>query len=227
MIRPMCRAMVHASRGSRPGRSPAYGVTGTALAVAISVWSSAISAQPAAGSAASPEAPTAINVLLFGKAAPPPMVPAAHSELKTVRSLNPLSELNPADLTAFRGRPLFAPSRRPIPPPAQVVAVPVVVPPPAIGGAPDLRLVGIVAISDESVAILRRPSGGSALPLRVGDAVDEWRVASIAAESVLLRNGDREHSYVLFSRKSNLPGAVAPTVPSIAGRGISSILLRP
>lgn len=111
-------------------------------------------------------------------------------------SLNPLSTLDPATLDAFKGRPLFAPSRRP-PSPQPVLAAP---PAPVATDAPppDLRLVGVVAGVDKAVAILRRPAGGSTLNLKLGDAVETWRVQSIGPDRVTLRDGSRETTYRLF-----------------------------
>ncbi|WP_375454012.1 hypothetical protein [uncultured Methylobacterium sp.] len=113
------------------------------------------------------------------------------------RGLNPLSALDPTALGAFRGRPLFAPSRRPPPPrPAAIVPLaPVVVASPP----PDLRLVGVVAGADRAVAILRRPAGGPSLNLKVGDTVEAWRVETIAPDRVTLRDGERATTYRLFA----------------------------
>lgn len=112
------------------------------------------------------------------------------------RVLNPLSTLDRESLSAFKGRPLFAPGRRPpalrqafVPPPPVAMATPV----------PDLRLVGIVAGIDKAVAILRRNAGGPSLNVKVGDAVDTWRVQAITPDRVVLREGEREQTYRLFA----------------------------
>lgn len=131
------------------------------------------------------------------------------------QNLNPLSTLDPAALDAFRGRPLFAPSRRPPPPPPQAFVAPpasteVDTPP------PDLRLVGVVAGVDKAVAILRRPAGGSSLSLKIGDVVGTWRVHAIGPDRATLREGTREVTYRLFtvgpSSPQGLRGGVPPPI---------------
>lgn len=132
------------------------------------------------------------------------------------QNLNPLGTLDPATLDAFRGRPLFAPSRRP-PPPRQVFAAPRA--PVAVEAPlPDLRLVGVVAGVDNAVAILRRPTGGSSLSLKVGDSVETWRVQAIGPDRVTLRDGTRETTYRLFS-----VGPSSPPGPRLGGPSPISI----
>lgn len=128
-------------------------------------------------------------------------------------NLNPLSALDPATLDAFKERPLFAPSRRaPSPQPVPVAPLaPVAVDAPP----PDLRLVGVIAGVDKAVAILRRPAGGSTLNLKLGDAVDTWRVQSIGPDRVTLRDGSRETTYRLFG--------IGPSRPPDSGAGTPPI----
>ncbi|TXM69577.1 hypothetical protein FV222_02065 [Methylobacterium sp. WL103] len=131
------------------------------------------------------------------------------------QNLNPLSTLDPGTLDAFKGRPLFAPSRRP-PPPRQVFTAP---PAPVAVEAPppDLRLVGVVAGVDKAVAILRRPTGGSSLSLKLGDSVETWRVQAIGPDRVTLRDGTRETTYRLFSVGASSPPGVRPGGPPPIG----------
>lgn len=137
-----------------------------------------------------------------------------HSPSSPAQNLNTLSTLNPAALDAFRGRPLFAPSRRPPPPPQVFVAptAPMTVAP----SPPDLRLIGVIAGVDKAVAILRRPTGGSSLSLKLGEAVETWRVYAIGPDRVTLRDGTREATYRLFtgglSSPQGLQGSVPPTI---------------
>ncbi|WP_375462391.1 hypothetical protein [uncultured Methylobacterium sp.] len=142
--------------------------------------------------------------------AAPTAVPPATA---AARTLNPLSALDPAGLGAFRGRPLFAPSRRP--PPARPVEV---APPQAVAvlsPPPDLRLVGVVAGLDKAVAILRRAAGGASLNLKIGDSVDAWRVDTIAPDRVTLRDGERAQTYRLFT-----VGGSAPSAPPLLTSGV-------
>ena len=124
-------------------------------------------------------------------------VPGAFPPTGAVQTLNPLSSLDAATLDAFKGRPLFAPSRR-SPPPRQALATP---PPPVAVEAPppNLRLVGIVSGVDNAVAILRNASGGPSLSLKVGDVIETWRVQTIGPDRVTLREGARELTYRLFA----------------------------
>ena len=156
-----------------------------------------------------------VLVLLGSEIAPTSaQVSDVHSPAGPAQNLNPLSTLDPATLDAFRGRPLFAPSRRP-PPPRQIFTAPatplaVETPP------PDLRLVGVVAGVDNAVAILRRPTGGSSLSLKLGDSVETWRVQAIGPDRVTLRDGTRETTYRLFSvGPSSPPGPRLGGPPSI------------
>lgn len=114
-----------------------------------------------------------------------------------VGTLNPLSVLDRTTLDAFKSRPLFSATRRP-PPASPQIFVPT---PPAVAlsQAPDLRLIGVVSGVDKAVAILRRPSGGPSLSLKVGDTVETWRVQAISPDRVILREGDREQIYRLFA----------------------------
>lgn len=155
---------------------------------------------------------TVLVSILLGSAIVPASAQVADARPPTgaAQSLNPLSALDPAALDAFRGRPLFAPSRRP-PPPRQVLVAPPA--PVAIEAPPpDLRLVGVVAGVDNAVAILRRPAGGSALSLKLGDSVETWRVQAIGPDRVTLRDGARETTYRLFG-----VGPASPSGPRNGG----------
>lgn len=137
------------------------------------------------------------------------------SGLGATRTLNPLSSLDPGSLDAFKGRPLFAPSRRPAPV-RQDTAAPAL--PVVESAAPDLRLVGVVSGLDTAVAILRRTPDGSPLNLKVGDTVDAWRVELIAPDRVTLREGEREKTYRLFTvGGANRTAAprLAPSIPQL------------
>lgn len=157
-----------------------------------------------------------LGVVLLGSVIEPAgaQVADARPASGPAHSLNPLSTLDPATLDAFRRRPLFAPSRRPPPPRQALVAPPA---PVAVEPAPpDLRLVGVVAGVDNAVAILRRPAGGPALSLRLGDSVETWRVQAIGPDRVTLRDGARETTYRLFSvGPSSPPGPRGANLPPI------------
>ena len=127
-------------------------------------------------------------------------------------SLNPLRALRPADLGAFREKPLFTPSRQPPRAPQRLPeapsSAPIVAAPP-----PRVRLTGIIQGASAPAAILWRSEAGPTATVRLGDDVDGWRVASIDALSILLRSWTREQEYKLFG-PSPAPVGGPPTAPA-------------
>jgi general secretion pathway protein N len=128
---------------------------------------------------------------------------------------NPLDGLRLEDLTATRDRPLFAPTRRPPPPPVRVEA-PTPEAPPAdekagAVGPPPFDLVGAVVGNGEAFALLRNKATSKVVRLRPGDDADGWRVGAIGVRSVALERDGREESLALAA-----PQPVAATV-EVAG----------
>ena len=139
---------------------------------------------------------------------------------------NPLQAQSLDRLTATRDRPLFSPSRRPVPPPpppvepAPVVAAP---PPP-----PSVTLFGIVIDGEGARAIIR--SGTAKVErVQIGDEIGGWKVSQIEGRKLVLSLDDRFATVTLFNDEDGgqLPGhdgqadrsrndAVQGTVPQTA-----------
>jgi len=124
---------------------------------------------------------------------------AQPSEQTTGARANPL-EAQPLDrLSVTRDRPLFSPTRRPIPPPPPPPpeAAPVaVVPQP-----PNLQLFGIVVDDDGARAIVR--SGAEKVDrVQIGDDIGGWKVAQIEGRRLVLSLDGRLATFTLFNNDS-------------------------
>lgn len=98
-------------------------------------------------------------------------------------------------------RPLFSPSRRPPPPPAEPVAnAPVLSEQP-----PDLRLLGLYGTGGEGAG----PGGvvaridGQVRRIRLGDSIGRWTLKELRPDAAVLAAGDVQHVYSL----QRAPGA--------------------
>jgi hypothetical protein len=113
---------------------------------------------------------------------------------------NPL-EAQPLDrLSATRERPLFSPTRRPIPPPPPPPpeAAPVaVVPQP-----PNLQLFGIV-VDDEGARAIVRSGTEKVDRVQIGDDIGGWKVAQIEGRRLVLSLDGRLATFTLFSNDND------------------------
>jgi hypothetical protein len=116
---------------------------------------------------------------------------------------NPL-EAQPLDrLSATRDRPLFSPSRRPVPPPPPSPSPPVeqapvaVIPPP-----PNVTLVGIV-MDDDGARALIRSSATKADRVQIGDDIGGWKVSQIEGRRLVLSLDGRFATFTLFSNENS------------------------
>jgi hypothetical protein len=109
---------------------------------------------------------------------------------------NPL-EAQPLDrLSATRERPLFSPTRRPIPPPPppSPEAAPVaVVPQP-----PNVQLFGIV-VDDEGARAIVRSGAEKVDRVQIGDDIGGWKVSQIEGRRLVLSLDGRFATFTLFS----------------------------
>jgi general secretion pathway protein N len=121
---------------------------------------------------------------------------AQPSDQSTGTLANPL-EAQPLDrLSATRERPLFSPTRRPIPPPPPPPpeAAPVaVVPQP-----PNVQLFGIV-MDDEGARALVRSGTEKVDRVQIGDDIGGWKVAQIEGRRLVLSLDGRFATFTLFS----------------------------
>jgi hypothetical protein len=110
---------------------------------------------------------------------------------------NPLQAQSLERLSATRDRPLFSPTRRPVPPPPPpVVRAPEVIPPPP---PPNVTVVGIVLGSDEARAIIRSGMGRKFERVTIGDDIGGWKVSQIEGRRLVLSLGERLATFTLFS----------------------------
>jgi general secretion pathway protein N len=109
---------------------------------------------------------------------------------------NPLAVHSLGELTATRDRPLFSPTRRPVPPPMVAEAEPSAAPPPP--APPDILFSGVVMEKKGALAIIRMDASSAPMFVRVGDAVSGWKVGQIARRQMVLQLGRRSATFSLF-----------------------------
>jgi hypothetical protein len=130
---------------------------------------------------------------------------------------NPLQAQSLDRLSATRDRPLFSPSRRPIPPPPPPVArEPEVVPPPP---PPSVTVVGIVLDGEGARAIVRSGMGKKVERVQIGDDVGGWKVSQIEGRRLVLSLGERLATFTLFSDER---GKQSPDEPTATGKSQSA-----
>ena len=121
---------------------------------------------------------------------------AQPSEQPTGTLANPL-EAQPLDrLSATRERPLFSPTRRPIPPPPppSPEAAPVAV----VAQPPNVQLFGIV-VDDEGARAIVRSGAEKVDRVQIGDDIGGWKVAQIEGRRLVLSLDGRFATFTLFS----------------------------
>ena len=129
---------------------------------------------------------------------------------------NPVAALALDGLAATRERPLFSPTRRPLPPsPAAVVVAASPPPPPPVAPPPDLALYGIIEDATGARAIVRPKEDAKVTSLRVSDEVEGWKVASIEPRQLVLSLEDRSVTFTLFDSHAS---AEHPRVKQHAAR---------
>ncbi len=120
------------------------------------------------------------------------------------------------DFSEIARRPLFIPSRRPLPPDTEAPR-----PGPRKAERHRFTLKGVVIVADERMAVLQRRRGRTALRVVEGQQIDGWLVEAILADRVVLRQGETTEEVVLrdiFGARSRpkvrtaVPGT--PTAPA-------------
>ncbi|HEY6256122.1 MAG TPA: hypothetical protein VIY51_10050 [Xanthobacteraceae bacterium] len=122
--------------------------------------------------------------------------------------VNPLAAWSLDRLSATRDRPLFAPTRRPSPPPPAPVARVIEAAPAA--PPPRLTLLGIVTEADGARAMVRTEASDKVVRARLGDEIAGWKVTQIEPRRVILSLDERSVSFTLFAGV----GAKATRAPS-------------
>lgn len=134
---------------------------------------------------------------------------------------NPLWAVSLDLLPATRDRPLFSPSRRPLPPPEShrvetAAAVPAPSPPPSV------VLLGIVADPKGAWALVRAGGSDKIVHARLGDAIAGWKVSEIESRRLVLSSEDRSVSFALFAGIGARNSAdSAPVARTLDARGQS------
>jgi hypothetical protein len=104
-------------------------------------------------------------------------------------------------------RPLFVATRRP---PSPLAALQGQQPPsqPERTGPKGEKLVlgtyllsGIVVSAEQKIVLLKHAATGKSLRVSEGDMLDDWKVATVAPDHVILRRGDREERVSIRERK--------------------------
>lgn len=154
------------------------------------------------------------GLLAWMLALPPKPIPdiAALAARANVNSTN-TSAQTPTQLQAYdeiSKRPLFTPTRRPLPPPA-VKATPTVQP---VRPLPSLVLLGTIITDSERIAFVRLAEQPHGQAVRVDEAIGEWKVMEIRADTIVLKSGALTHAVV--SQAGNAappPSRPMPTSP--------------
>jgi general secretion pathway protein N len=121
---------------------------------------------------------------------------AARTQDAEPPSGNPLWALPLKQLSMTRDRPIFSPSRRPPPPPAQAIVAPVAVRTPVKPAEPEkptVSLLGTIigANADDRIGVFLDTSTQSVVRLRVGEDHHGWVVRLIKArEATLVKSGE-------------------------------------
>jgi len=109
---------------------------------------------------------------------------------------NPLEAQSLDRLSATRDRPLFSPSRRPVPPPPPPVeqaAAPIPPPPP-----PNVKVFGIV-LDDEGARAIVRTGTEKVDRVQIGDHIGGWTVSQIEGRYLVLSLDGRFAKFTLFT----------------------------
>ena len=133
---------------------------------------------------------------------------------------NPLWAIPLRALTETRDRPLFSPSRRP--PPAAVIAAPIVAPrpqPPAAPDHPPLTLVGTVVGGRQAIGVFVDEASKSIVRLRIGQNHDGWILRAVHERDAVFDDRRREAILALpavsgKNRPANLAVNPAQALPA-------------
>jgi general secretion pathway protein N len=110
---------------------------------------------------------------------------------------NPLQVQSLDRLSATRDRPLFSPSRRPVPPPPPPVErVPEAAPPPP---PPNVTVLGIVVDGEGARAMVRSGMKMKVERVQIGDDIGGWKVSEIEGRRLALVLDGRSAIFTLFS----------------------------
>jgi len=148
-----------------------------------------------------------------------PIVPVqSPAHPPTLPALTDVLQFTMAPMPAFSeisARPIFIPTRRPIPPPAApsvaVTPAPPPLPPPAPPPQINVTLVGIMIGDAGRFALVRAAGSQTVTTLAQGEEISGWRVFLILPDRIVLRVGTTETEVAFPVLAPDQPG-VAPVV---------------
>jgi hypothetical protein len=108
------------------------------------------------------------------------------------------------EFAVISARPVFDPARRPVGEP-EAAGMQSLAP-------PDLALVGVAIGSGTSVALLKKTTGGAAISVHLGDAIDGWKLTRIEPGLVVLHAAGTDFT-VKMRAAAGLPQPALNTVP--------------
>jgi general secretion pathway protein N len=152
------------------------------------------------------------------RAAPPGQPIVAQPAAPQAQTGNPLWAVPLRTLSGTRERPIFSPSRRPLP--AAVVAIPAEpapqAPRPVVPERPALALVGTIVGEGERIAIFYNPTTKTTMRLRLGETDDMgWKLVAVDARTTLLEKGQQSVTLAL-----PVPGEAPAGVPAPQRGGV-------
>jgi hypothetical protein len=140
-----------------------------------------------------------------------------------------VERLRAGDERAFAAlveRPLFTPTRRlvrpveapPTEPEPQAAAPDEAPPPEAPSGTPrpDLRFFGTMRHGKSYAALVTRPGENGSQALAVGDTVDDWKVAEVDRDRLVLQHDAERYTLSIFVKGEGGPKPPAPQAPGAA-----------
>lgn len=134
------------------------------------------------------------------KEAPKMILPAAQPLEVTL-----MPEFRPIDLATMKAtaeRPLFTPTREPVPPAEETAQdTPV--------QRMDYILTGVAIVGDARLAFLKAVKDGKPLTARVDDAINGIKITEVAEDRIKLANGEE----ILLKVVTGPQGAVTPAAP--------------
>jgi general secretion pathway protein N len=146
---------------------------------------------------------------------PQPPVAIAHAPRANPPSANPLWVIPLARLSDTRERPIFSSSRRP--PVVSSVPVPKAPPPrPATVEHPQLSLVGTIISDDQSFGIFIDQSTKAALPLKIGEIHQGWKLRSVQSRAATLERDQQTETLNLPEPGSGATGQAPLRVENVA-----------
>jgi hypothetical protein len=146
--------------------------------------------------------------------APPP--PPATTAAERTLSANPLWAMPLAQFPATRERPIFSPSRRPLPPALAPVSAPkaIALPRPKEPERPQLTLVGTIAGDEEGFGIFLDPANKTVIRLKIGEDFQGWKLRSVRGRETTLEKDRQTVTLALPQPGLGHPSSEAPPLPT-------------